>query len=185
MYHRKQTMNEMNQTNAPKNSTKSLLIPVMLVTAGILFAFLLFKNQSNKAATTEQPAVTTTPEVLPDTNEAGGNTTPEAINEGVVPLVTEGNDNQARVITIEAGSFYYKPNLIQVKKGETVRIEMTAADMMHDFNIDELGVKMPITKTGNTGSVEFTADTVGEFEFYCSVGQHRANGQVGTLIVEN
>jgi len=32
--------------------------------------------------------------------------------------------------------------------------------------------------------VEFTADTPGEFEYYCSVGQHRANGQVGKLIVE-
>jgi heme/copper-type cytochrome/quinol oxidase subunit 2 len=85
---------------------------------------------------------------------------------------------------MEAGSFYYSPNEIRVKKGETVKIVMKSVDMMHDFNIDELDVKLPITKSGETNSVEFTADTVGEFEFYCSVGQHRANGQVGTLIVE-
>ena len=56
--------------------------------------------------------------------------------------------------------------------------------MMHDFVIDELNVKSEIIKSGETGEVEFTPDTIGEFEFYCSVGQHRANGMVGTLIVE-
>jgi heme/copper-type cytochrome/quinol oxidase subunit 2 len=56
--------------------------------------------------------------------------------------------------------------------------------MMHDFNIDELNVHMDIVKAGNIGTVEFAADQVGSFEYYCSVEQHRANGQVGTLIVE-
>lgn len=37
--------------------------------------------------------------------------------------------------------------------------------------------------TGATTSVEFVADQVGNFEYYCSVGQHRANGMVGTLTV--
>ena len=55
--------------------------------------------------------------------------------------------------------------------------------MMHDFNIDELGVKVPITPSGSSSTVEFTASKVGEFQFYCSVGNHRAMGQVGTLIV--
>jgi len=55
---------------------------------------------------------------------------------------------------------------------------------MHDFVIDELNVKMPIVKNGEIGTVEFIADQVGEFEYYCSVGQHRQNGQVGKLIVE-
>ena len=32
--------------------------------------------------------------------------------------------------------------------------------------------------------VEFTVDKTGTFEYYCSVGQHRANGMVGNLIVE-
>ena len=90
----------------------------------------------------------------------------------------------ATVVAVEAGGFYYKPNEIRVKKGETIKIVMTSKDMMHDFTIDELGVKLSITKAGNTGTVEFTADKTGTFEFYCSVGQHRKNGQVGKLIVE-
>jgi cytochrome c oxidase subunit 2 len=86
-------------------------------------------------------------------------------------------------ISVEAGSFYYKPNLIRVKKGEKIKLTLVSVSVMHDFNIDELGVKMPIVKSGSTGTVEFTPDKVGEFEFYCSVGQHRQYGQVGKLIV--
>lgn len=100
---------------------------------------------------------------------------------GVPPETTDAN---VKVIEVEAGSFYYKPNVIEVAKGQKVKIVLTAVSMMHDFNIDELGVKMPITKNGDTGTVEFTADKVGTFEYYCSVGQHRANGQVGKITVK-
>lgn len=86
-------------------------------------------------------------------------------------------------IAVEAGSFYYKPNLIRVKKGEKVKLTLNAVSMMHDFNIDELSVKVPITRDGTSSTVEFTPTKAGEFEFYCSVGNHRAMGQVGKLIV--
>lgn len=89
-----------------------------------------------------------------------------------------------QTVTMEAGSFYYKPNVINAKVGEKIKLVMTSKDMMHNFNIDELAVKLPITKAGETNTVEFTARKAGTFEFYCSVGQHRKNGQVGTLIVE-
>lgn len=88
------------------------------------------------------------------------------------------------VTQIDAGGFYYKPNILKVKKGEKVKIEIKAVDMMHDFNIDELGIKSPIVQSGESAIVEFVADKVGEFEYYCSVGQHRNLGQVGKLIVE-
>jgi len=91
---------------------------------------------------------------------------------------------EVRDISLEAGSFFFAPSEIRVKTGEKIRITLTAKDLMHDFNIDALGIKIPVTKSGESGVVEFTADTPGEFEYYCSVGQHRANGQVGKLIVE-
>jgi len=89
-----------------------------------------------------------------------------------------------REINMEAGSFYYKPNIITVKKGEKVKIIMNSVSMMHDFVIDELNVRMPIVKNGDIGTVEFVVDKIGTFEYYCSVGQHRANGQVGKIIIE-
>ncbi len=93
-------------------------------------------------------------------------------------------DEGTKVVKVEAGSFYFNPKEIRVKVGDKVGIELTAKDMMHDFNIDELEVDGPVIKAGETTTIEFTAEEVGEFEYYCSVGQHRANGQVGTLIVE-
>ena len=99
---------------------------------------------------------------------------------GVPPETTDMN---VKVIDVEAGSFYYKPEVIDVAKGQKIKIIMKSVSMMHDFNIDELGVKMPIIKNGDTGTVEFTADKVGTFEYYCSVGKHRANGQVGKITV--
>jgi plastocyanin len=89
----------------------------------------------------------------------------------------------AMVIDVEAGSFYYTPDTITIKKGQPVKIVMTSVSMMHDFVIDELNVAMPIIQNGDTGEVEFTPAVAGTFEYYCSVGEHRANGQVGRLIV--
>ena len=101
-----------------------------------------------------------------------------------LPLISEAPAAQeARVIEVEAGSFYFTPNLIRVKKGEKIKLILKANDLMHDFNIDELGVKVPVTKAGNSSIVEFTADKAGEFEYYCSIGEHRQRGQVGKLIV--
>lgn len=124
-------------------------------------------------------------------NQSSTETTP--INDTMAPTGSSDTDNESTngesmvgdVVTVdmEAGSFYYTPKEIRVKKGQTVRINLTAKDMMHDLNIDELSVKSAIVKAGESTVVEFTASEVGSFEYYCSVGQHRANGQVGTLIV--
>lgn len=102
------------------------------------------------------------------------------VKEDVVKEEVKENVGQ---IVIEAGSFYFKPNLIQVKKGEKIKVVLSAVSMMHNFYLDEFSVKSDTIKSGESTSFEFTADKVGEFEFYCGVGQHRANGQVGKLIV--
>ncbi len=91
---------------------------------------------------------------------------------------------ETKTFNVEAGSFYFKPNQIKVNKGDKVKIVISAVDMMHDFVIDELGVKAPVTPNGTSSTIEFVASEVGEFEYYCSVGNHKQMGQVGTLIVE-
>lgn len=93
------------------------------------------------------------------------------------------NPENAVIVSVEAGSFYYNPNTITVKKGQQVTINLTSVSMMHDFVIDELNVRMPIIKNGDADTVEFTPTQTGEFEYYCSVADHRAKGQVGKLIV--
>ncbi|OGM22094.1 hypothetical protein A2961_04975 [Candidatus Woesebacteria bacterium RIFCSPLOWO2_01_FULL_39_21] len=61
---------------------------------------------------------------------------------------------------------------------------MKSVDMMHDFVIDELGVRTRIAQAGEMAEVEFGVNKTGELEFYCSIGNHRDMGMVGTLIIE-
>jgi len=116
-------------------------------------------------------------------DEAMSNVASTTIPE-VVGVETEAFVDDVKTIKVEAGAFYFNPKEIRVKAGEKVRIVLTAVDMMHDFNIDELGVKSKTIKAGETDTIEFVASTAGEYEYYCSVGQHRKMGQVGKLIIE-
>lgn len=89
-----------------------------------------------------------------------------------------------QTIVMDAGSFYYSVKEIKAKVGDKVKIIMTSKDMMHDFVIDEFSVKSKLAKAGETVEFEFVVDKAGTYQYYCSVGQHRQNGQVGSLIVE-
>lgn len=71
---------------------------------------------------------------------------------------------------------------ITVNKGDLVRIKITTINGRHDFKIDELNV-FADTPTGETTTVEFTANQAGEFVYYCTQPGHRANGHWGTLRV--
>jgi len=87
-------------------------------------------------------------------------------------------------IEVHGGSYYFTPDEIRVKKGDTVRITFVNDGGMHDWVIDEFDARTDVTSSGETDSVEFVADEAGEFEYYCSVGNHREMGMVGSLIVE-
>ena len=156
------------------NNQNKVIIGAIVVGVVILVGGLLvnFRNSSDQAG---------------ETREATGfsENAPKVAGASNVTETPDGSmDVGIKVIKIEAGSFYYNPKEIKVKVGENVKIELTAKDMMHDFNIDELGVDGPVIKACETTTIEFTAEKPVEYEYYCSVGQHRANGQVGTLIVE-
>lgn len=86
--------------------------------------------------------------------------------------------------TVEGSNFKFAPNEIKVAKGDTVRVIFKNSGGFHDFVLDEFNVKTSQIGDGLQETVEFTADQTGQFEFYCSVGQHRQMGMVGTLIVE-
>lgn len=74
---------------------------------------------------------------------------------------------------------------IKVKQGDKVRIEFSSTQGFHDFVIDEFdAATQQVRDTDGSTYVEFTADKKGTFEYYCSVGEHRANGMWGNFIVE-
>lgn len=69
--------------------------------------------------------------------------------------------------------------------GDTVRITVINGDpMQHDLKIDEFGVYTGELLTDEqTVTVEFVADQVGAFKYYCSIPGHRQIGMEGILKV--
>ena len=91
---------------------------------------------------------------------------------------------RTKKFVITGSNFSFSPAIITVNKGDHVKITLKNADGFHDLKIDEFGVGTKRIKAGEEDSFEFTADTVGSFEYYCSVGSHRAMGMKGTLVVQ-
>lgn len=92
---------------------------------------------------------------------------------------------QARVIEVSGENFLFSPNEIRVQQGELVKIVFTNdGTYPHDWVIDEFNARTSIINPKEVAEVSFTPTQTGEFEYYCSVANHRAMGMVGKLIVE-
>lgn len=78
----------------------------------------------------------------------------------------------------------YEDGDIRVKKGDTVRVVFTVEQGNHDWVIDEFNTRTKLLNTGETETVEFVANKVGTFEYYCSIPGHRLLGMKGNVIVE-
>lgn len=87
--------------------------------------------------------------------------------------------------TMSAVDFEFSETEIIAQTGDKVRIALTNnGKMPHDIRIDEFGVGTKILQPGESEVIEFVADKPGTYEYYCSVGNHRAQGMVGKLIVQ-
>ncbi len=101
------------------------------------------------------------------------------------PALDDPETDADKVVEVTANNYSFSPNVIVVETGQKVRIELINIQGTHDWVVDEFGAATDIIGSGSTTFVEFVADESGEFEFYCSVSNHRELGMVGTLIVED
>ena len=152
------------------NKNVVMILGLLIVLGG---GYFLLSNQSNTPATDD--AMMVEEEVVMEDEATAGDDTmtgDDAMMENVVEVALTGDD------------FAFSQEEIVVQEGDTVRITLTSTDMPHDWVVDELDARTEIAEAGETVTVEFVADTAGEYEYYCSVGNHREQGMVGTLIVE-
>lgn len=117
----------------------------------------------------------------PSSNTPGVNET--IYTQGANTSLTN-QSGEAREIVVVGKNMSFSPSSITVKKGERVRITFQNIEGTHDFKLDEFRVGTRRIKAGQRESVEFIADKVGIFEFYCSVIGHRFLGMKGILVVE-
>lgn len=75
--------------------------------------------------------------------------------------------------------------LLTAKVGDTVRVTVINGDpVQHDFVIQEFNVNTgPMTEDEQTVTVEFVADTPGDYTYFCSTPGHKEVGMAGTLRV--
>lgn len=93
-------------------------------------------------------------------------------------------DTDVKTFTVSGTNYAFDVKEIRVQEGDTVTINFSSAGGFHDWVVDEFNAATGQVRPGVETSVTFVADTKGTYEYYCSVGNHRALGMVGTLIVE-
>ena len=151
---------------------KKIIVLVIIIATIILF-WSYGRNTPPMGTIPEEGAPFPFP-VATSTNSAaeGTITTPAAPTTTVKEFIMLGSN------------FSFTPNTLEVKQGDGVKITFKNADGFHNFTIDELAVAAQQIKSGQSETVEFMADKTGVFEYYCSVGNHRAMGMKGTLTVK-
>lgn len=87
-------------------------------------------------------------------------------------------------IKVTAKKYAFDPNPIRVKKGDHVKLVITAVDHDHGFKLEAFHIDQQLKK-GEATTVEFTADQAGTFPFQCShfcgLGHKKMKGE---LVVE-
>ena len=104
---------------------------------------------------------------------------------------TDGDENRVSLALTAAGREFFldgagdaNPDIL-VQQGDRVEVTLCVTGGTHDWVVDEVDAATAQISTGDECStVEFVADQTGEFEYYCSVGNHRAEGMVGRFVVE-
>lgn len=120
---------------------------------------------------------------IPEASGSGaGETMPSGVGEARTQK-EEPAEGTVKEFTVTGQNFSFSPNTIIVKKGDRVRIVFQNAGGTHNWQLEGYNIGTKIIQTGQTDTVEFTADQAGTFEFFCSVGNHRQMGMVGTLTV--
>lgn len=149
-------------------NTYIVIIVLILIVLGFWF---LGRGKKAEAPVAETPTTQNENNVV-----SQGMPAPGALNTVETSVVKE--------FVVSGQNFSFSPSLITVKKGDKVKITFNNTDGFHNLTIDEFGVATPQSKSPATEVLEFTADKVGSFEYYCSVGTHRSMGMKGTLKVE-
>jgi cytochrome c oxidase subunit II len=92
------------------------------------------------------------------------------------PLVCDGSE-----IRVTARKYEFSPNVIKAKRGDHIRLVITAIDRIHGFKLEAFHIDQKLPR-GESVTVEFTADQAGTFPFecshFCGLGHQKMKGQL-------
>jgi len=167
-------------------NSKIIIAIIAILAIGGIIAWSGGKDGANSSGT-EQKAERSAPSAQSKSEGASGES--RGANENTNENIGGGSPEAASEETVKefvvtGTNFSFSPSEIRVKKGDKVRIVFRNAGGVHNWRIDEFSAATSVIREGGETTVEFIADKAGEFEYYCEVGNHRALGMVGRLIVE-
>ncbi len=95
----------------------------------------------------------------------------------------QAGDERTVTFDVKGTNFAFDVTEMTVNQGDTVVVSFESVEGFHDWVLDEFDAATEQVRPGNPTSVTFVANEAGTYEYYCSVGNHRAQGMVGTLTV--
>lgn len=157
----------------------------MYTTLVVLIISALMLVGCQKSAVTGNAVVDTKP-VEQTTSDSSAE---DAANE--LPSLSQDNtedkeymDGDVKVFKVTAKDMKFEPYTITVKKGDKVRMIVTAEDRTYNFQLAEFHVKGTVEQ-GQTTTVEFVASMADAFSFF---SRREWNGgkidRLGTLVVK-
>jgi len=158
-----------------------LLITILIAVAGGAWFFLTSPTTDTSVEETVDDQI---PEAVTDERESAPEAESITTEEELTVTTEEAADAAAVVFTVTGKNFEYTPSEIRVQEGYTVTINFESEAGFHDWVVDEFNAATEKVRPGTPTSVTFVASAAGTYEYYCSVGSHRAQGMVGNLIVE-
>jgi heme/copper-type cytochrome/quinol oxidase subunit 2 len=103
---------------------------------------------------------------------------------GVLGVLAQNIGSGSGEIKMTAKKYEFSPNIVRIKKGDHVRLVITAIDRAHGFEVDAFQINQKLPK-GEAVTVDFRADRSGTFPFQCSdfcgLGHKKMKGE---LIIE-
>lgn len=163
-------MEETTPQSAKKGMSPMMIGGIVLLLVVLVGAIVYMTQSSPKSAlqTTNTPTATPSEPVKSDTTTG--------TSEGKM-------EASVKTFEVEASNFKFSVATMAVNEGDTVKITFKNSQGFHDFVLDEFNVKTKTISSGQSEEVQFVANKKGTFEYYCSVGNHRAMGMVGKLTV--
>lgn len=156
-----------------------LLLAVVLIGLGIWYV----SGQSG-TSTDNSAAVATTGDSMDGMDMSSHDMTDATSTDSASTTPADASTGTTKEFTVTGSNFAFTPTTLTVNKGDHVKITFKNSGGFHDIVIDEFNVKSARINGGDSVTVEFDATKTGSFEYYCSVGNHRAMGMKGTLVVK-
>jgi cytochrome c oxidase subunit 2 len=140
-------------------------------------------NGNTNSAASTSPKVTTapstsvSPSTAPSPSASVSPSTAPSPSQSGAPAAATGKTEE---VIVTATNFEFDKKEIHVKKGNTIKLTLKNGSGAHGIEIPDLNVKL-----AKAGTIEFTADKAGTFDFNCALMCGTGHdAMIGKLIVE-